>query len=191
MKNKQAKDFLVQQVAEQAARESIPLTDIETKMMYFTENDPASCDNPAELNDQFEAKYDTAEYEIKISRLLHHASDRLKAEDPTGRRNWDEAIRTLRKGAHYLLVLWDLKPRSDRPKGDSLKLLGAALLIVAGILVAVFLAAKYNIDLDRYGKYFGAVIVGVILLASGTFRLIYRLAQVWFHRGTTEDDESN
>ena len=38
-----------------------------------------------------------AEYESKTSRLLHHAYDRLKAEDPTGKRNWDEAIRTLRK----------------------------------------------------------------------------------------------
>jgi len=97
MKNKQAKDFLAQQVAEQASRENIPLSDIEKEMMYFTESDATSCANPVDLNDRFESKYDTAEYESKTSRLLHHAYDRLKAEDPTGKRNWDEAIRTLRK----------------------------------------------------------------------------------------------
>jgi hypothetical protein len=82
MKTKQAKDFLVQQTAEQAARESVPLSETEKKMMYFTESDATSCDNPVELNEEFEAQYDTGEYETKISRLLHHAYDRLKLEDP-------------------------------------------------------------------------------------------------------------
>jgi len=49
MKTKQAKDFLVQQTAEQAARESVPLSETEKKMMYFTESDATSCDNPVEL----------------------------------------------------------------------------------------------------------------------------------------------
>ena len=82
MKTKQAKDFLTLQTAEQAARENIPLSDIEKKMMYFTESNGTSCDNPVELNDEFEAQYETAVYEAKISRLLHHAYNRLKAEDP-------------------------------------------------------------------------------------------------------------
>jgi hypothetical protein len=33
-------------VAEQAALEKVPLTDLEKRMMYFTETDPASCENP-------------------------------------------------------------------------------------------------------------------------------------------------
>jgi len=97
MKTKQAKDFLVQQTTEQAARENAQLSDIEKKMMYFTESDSASCDNPLELNDEFEAQYDTAAYEAKISRLLHHAYERLKGEDPERMREWKLAIRTLRK----------------------------------------------------------------------------------------------
>ena len=84
MKAKQAKDFLVQQTAEQASRESVPLSETEKKMMYFTESDATSCDNPVQLNEEFEAQYDTAEYETKISRLLHHAYDRLRLEDPEG-----------------------------------------------------------------------------------------------------------
>lgn len=61
-------------------------------MMYFTESDPASCDNPIDLNAEFEKQYDTEEYELKISRLLHHAYKRLKHEEPKKLRNWNEAI---------------------------------------------------------------------------------------------------
>jgi hypothetical protein len=98
--------------------QNVPLSDIEKKMMYFTESDASSCDNPVELNDEFEAQYDTAEYETKISRLLHHTYNRSKVEDPERRRNWDQAIRTLRKGDHYVLVLWDTIPASEHPRRD-------------------------------------------------------------------------
>ena len=189
MKNKQAKDFLVQQVAEEASRENIALSDIEKEMMYFTESDPASCPNPIELNDRFESKYDTAEFENKMSRLLHRAYDRLKAENPEGKRNWDEAIRTLRRGDHYLLVLWDIKQRGERPKGDFLKLIGTAVLIVTAVAAAAIWSAKENIDLDRYRGYFIPLVFVVLFVVAGGFRLIYRLALVWFHRRRTEDDQ--
>ena len=73
--------------------ESVPLADIEKRMMYFAECDTNSCENPIDLNDEFEAQYDTDKYEIKISRLLHHAYTRLKQENPERVRNWDEAIK--------------------------------------------------------------------------------------------------
>jgi hypothetical protein len=189
MKTKQAKDFLVQQTAEQAARESVPLSETEKKMMYFTESDATSCDNPVELNEEFEAQYDTAEYETKISRLLHHAYDRLKLEDPEGKRTWDQAIRTLRKGDHYFLVLWDITPRSEHPTRDFFKLLGVGMLMAVGIGIAVVFSAKYNVDSHRFGKYVVAVILGVYLLASGTLRALYRVAAGWFNQGTMKDDE--
>jgi len=189
MKTKQAKDFLVQQTAEQAARESVPLSETEKKMMYFTESDATSCDNPVEVNEEFEAQYDTAEYETKISRLLHHAYDRLKLEDPEGKRTWDQAIRTLRKGDHYFLVLWDIKPRSEHRTRDFFKLLGVGMLIAVGIGIALVFSDKYNIDSHRFAKYVAVVVLGVCLLAGGTFRTLYRVAVAWFNRGTTKDDE--
>ena len=187
MKTKQAKDFLVRQTAEQAARETVPLSETEKKMMYFTESDATSCDNPVELNEEFEAQYDTAEYETKISRLLHHAYDRLNLEDPEGKRTWDHSIRTLRRGDHYLLVLWDIKPKSEHPTRDFLKHLGVGMLIAVGIGIAAIFSAKYNIDSHRFGKYVVAVVFGVYLLASGTFRTLYRVAASWFNQGTTKD----
>jgi hypothetical protein len=188
MNTKQAKDFLVEQATKQAALENLPLSEIEKKMMYFTESDPASCANPLELNDQFEAQYDTAEYEAKTSRLLQQSYDRLKAEDPESKRVWDQSVRELRKGDHYVLVLLDLEPASEYPTRDSLKLVGTGLLIALGFGIAAFVAVKYNIDVERYRKALIVIFVGGFLIATGLPRALYRVAVVWFHRRTNENE---
>jgi len=198
MKTKQAKNFLVQEMTEQAARENIPVSDIEKKMMYFTESDSASCDNPAELNDEFEAQHDTAEYEAKVSRLLHHAYNRLKVEDPERKWNWDQAIRALRKGDHYILVLWDRKLPSEHPIRDSIKLLGVGVLIVTGVIVLAFLTAKYNLNLDRFRKHLPApsprlaivIYLGLVLLALGGFRLFSWGLVAWLERKAKKDQQT-
>jgi len=115
MTTKEAKDFLVQQVAEQAALEKVSVSDLEKRMMYFTETDPASCENPIDLNTEFEEQYDTPEYELKISGMLHRAYKRVKQEGAANFRNWEEAVQTLRKGDHYILVLLDGNSELARP----------------------------------------------------------------------------
>jgi surface polysaccharide O-acyltransferase-like enzyme len=57
------------------------------------------------------------------------------------------------------------------------------------VALGIVFSAKYNIDSHRFGKYVVAVILGVYLLASGTFRTLYRVAAGWFNQGTTKDDE--
>jgi hypothetical protein len=147
MSVRQAKDFLVQQTAEQAALEGVPLSDLEKRMMYFTENGEMP-ENPIKLNDEFEAEYDSDEYEARISMLLRHAYGRIKKENPEAARQWNEAIRELRKGDHYLLVLCGQSSSGERPPHDFLKLLGAGLL-VSVLGVSVFLAA--DLIADHYG----------------------------------------
>jgi hypothetical protein len=127
MNSRQAKDFLVQQASEGAALEGLPLSDVEKRMMYFTESDPSSCENPVALNDEFEAQYDTAEYEAKISGFLERAYGRL--QDPKAIELWDEAVSELRKGDHYLLVLLDEKPHASA----FLRAAWTGLLALAGI----------------------------------------------------------
>jgi hypothetical protein len=188
LNTKQAKDFLVEQTVEQAALEGVPLADVEKRMLYFTESDSASCDDPIALNDEFEAQYETKEYETKISRLLHHAYTRLKEENPGLKRNWDEAIRTLRKGDHYFLVMWDIAPPSEHPTRDTFILLGIGVLIAVVIVTVAFLASNYNIDLDRYKKYLPIAVVLVVFLASGGFRPLYRLLRTWFSRESNESE---
>jgi hypothetical protein len=138
MNTKQAKDFLVQQAVEQAALEDVPLSDIEKRMMYFVENDATSCGDPLELNDEFEAQCDTAEYETKMSRLLHHAYTRIKAEDPGKVRNWKESMSLLHKGDHYLPVLWAANFPSEHPARDFLKPFGVGLLIALIVAIVIF-----------------------------------------------------
>jgi len=72
--------------------------------MYFTEGPDAS-EDPGTLNEEFEAQYDTAEYESKISRWMAHAYRRLKKENPETARSRNAALRELRKGDHYILAM--------------------------------------------------------------------------------------
>jgi hypothetical protein len=104
MQIREAKDFLVMQTAEQGALEGVPLSDLEKRMMYFTESKDA-LEDPASLNEEFEAQYDTAKFERKVSRLMRRAYRRLKKQDPEKLNEWNKAIRLLRRGDHYILVL--------------------------------------------------------------------------------------
>lgn len=88
MRVNEAKDFLVQKAAEQAEREGLPLSDLEKRMMYFTESDDA-VENPTALHEEFEAAYDSTEYESKIAGLLGRAYQRLKEERSGAVQTWD------------------------------------------------------------------------------------------------------
>jgi hypothetical protein len=182
METKRAKDFLVEQAAEQAAIESLPLGDLERRMMYFTESDPASCPDPVALNDEFEAQFDTPEYEAKMLKLLDHAYKRLRNEDPERVRNWDEAVSELLKGDHYILVLLGLSgdPASlERPKHDFLKLIGAALIVIAGFMSAALAADRFHIEF-RYLAW--PLVVLLILVWTGFSRPARLLFSGFFAR---------
>jgi hypothetical protein len=97
-----AKDFLVQQTVEQASAEHLPFSDLEKRMMYFTETGDCP-EDPIVLNNAFEAEYDSTAYEKKVSRLMAQAYRRIKQESPERLRLWNEAVCTLRKGDHYIL----------------------------------------------------------------------------------------
>jgi hypothetical protein len=105
MQVSEAKDFLVQQTAEQAALDHVSLSDLEKRMMHFTEG-PDAIEDAATLNAEFEAANDAGDYEDKISKLLHRAYSRLKAGKSDKIPVWDEAIKVLQAGDHYLLVMW-------------------------------------------------------------------------------------
>lgn len=104
MRSREAKDFLVQHTLDQARLEGVPLSDLEKRMMYFTEGKDA-VEDPITLNDEFDGQCDSGEFEHKVSRLMRHAYARLKKEEPGNTLKWKEAIRTLRNGDHYILVL--------------------------------------------------------------------------------------
>jgi hypothetical protein len=145
----QAKEFLISEVVEEARMENVPLSEVERKMLFFTETDETLPDM-TDVNEQFERGYDSSRYEEKIARLLHNAFKRICLESPDGEKRWKQAIADLRQEDHYLLVMVDQASRSVRPPGDQLKLWGTGFAVVLVLVGIVFFATKYNIDLDEY-----------------------------------------
>lgn len=179
MNTKEAKDFLADQAAQQAAIDRTPLSDLERRMMYFTESDPDSCHDPISLNEEFEEKYDTVEYEAKMSRLLRHAYARLKAENAGGKLQWDEAISTLEKGDHYVLLLWGRHTPIGTRKNDP----GSKVVKFGGMFVAgCFLLAKLANDrhvpawaLESFGVLlFVLLLLTMFFLAQQAYRALRR-----------------
>jgi hypothetical protein len=98
-------------------------------MMYFTESGDA-VEDPIKLNEESGAEYEMGPYEKKISLLLHHAYKRVCQESESKKSKWDEAIRRLERGDHYLLVMW-----GNRPGFHRVDFIGAAI----GCLLLAFL----------------------------------------------------
>jgi len=161
---KQAKDFLADQAEQQAALDRSPLSDLEKRMTYFTESDPASCDDPVSLNDEFEEKYNSTEYETKMSRLLRRAYGRLKAENPTGKLQWDDAIATLEKGDHYVLLLWG-QPSSahDKTNDPGSKVVRYGGMFVVGCFILFKLASDRRVP-NWFFEFLGILLFVLFLL---------------------------
>ena len=51
----------------------------------------------------------------KIAKLLHHAYQRARKENDETLRRFDSAIKSLRRGDHYVLVMWDMRPGLHGP----------------------------------------------------------------------------
>jgi hypothetical protein len=167
----QAKEFLISQVVEEARMESLPLSEVERKMLFFTETEETLPDM-TDVNEQFEREYDSSKYEKKIALLLRNAFKRLCLESPDGEKRWKEAIADLRQEDHYLLVMVDQASRSIRPPGDQLKLWSAGFAVVLALIGIFFFATRHNIDLYEYFPSRSALFV-VIWCAVVALILVY------------------
>ncbi len=101
---REAKEYLVGRIVEEARREDIPLSEIETKMLYFSET-AWTLPNMLEVNRTFESEYDDGEYERKIAGLVRGLRTEASERNTNELVAWDEAVRILSSEDHYLLVL--------------------------------------------------------------------------------------
>jgi hypothetical protein len=99
-----AKQFLISRVIEEAELEHIPLSEVERKMLSFTEVHP-SLPDIYEVNAEFEGNYDSDEYESKIAELLKSARDRDRKRSPDQDKMWKDVLDALRDEDHYILVM--------------------------------------------------------------------------------------
>jgi hypothetical protein len=96
-----SKEFLISKVLRQAGEDGILLSELERRMLSFSEG-TASADD-IEAAEQFENEYDSDAYEARIARLLRKAYQR---DAKLGQRHrWDDAARALRSEDWYILVM--------------------------------------------------------------------------------------
>jgi hypothetical protein len=128
----EAKEFLASRIIEEASRRHVRLSELERKMLYFSEGYPTLPDM-MEVNEKFEAEYDDEKYETKIRRLSRKAFRRDQKESPENVPLWREAVKVLNKEDHYIMVMLDV-PRSA---ADLAKLVIAGLVVAALVVGAV------------------------------------------------------
>ncbi|MGD0630071.1 MAG: hypothetical protein ABR987_11990 [Terracidiphilus sp.] len=159
---REAKEYLAGRIVEEAKREGAPLTEVERKMLYFTESGWTLPDIMA-VNEEFERDYDQNGYEQKIGGLAARIRARDAAESGHDQAKWDEAVAKLSEGDHYLLVLigtagatgklssWlpVLSGPVRRPPGDAIRLI--LMAIVCGLVLMLFVILK-NYLKDRFHR---------------------------------------
>src|SRR4051812_7072053 len=101
----EAIDFLVSRIQQQSNLDGVPLSDVELQMLRWSENEPEGV-RGQELNDQFEAEYESGEYENKISGLLSRAYQHDQT-NPANRARWANVGEALKGRDFYLLVMLD------------------------------------------------------------------------------------
>ena len=146
MESAAAKEFLISKVIKEAKADGVNLSEVERKMLYFTEVHP-SLPDIHEVNEQFERDYDSDEYEAKISRLLKNARDRDLKQSAGSEQAWKDALNALRKEDHYILVMvgqaFSPVPgasRSEHRVRDSLIYVAIGLALV--VLLALYVAYR-------------------------------------------------
>ncbi|MGA2167504.1 MAG: hypothetical protein ABSG62_04790 [Terracidiphilus sp.] len=160
---REAKEYLAGKIAEEAEREGTPLTEVERKMLYFTETGWTLPDMK-EVSAEFDRDYDQDEYERKIAGLVRGIEAQDGAESEQGQGTWGRAVEKLSEGDHYLLVLIDaasssgsgassrwgwLKPFVPTPSrpgqqepGDIGRLIVAAFAVIFGVFLVHFLLGR-------------------------------------------------
>ena len=148
--NKQAKDFLADRIAAEAKRGGAPLSEVERKMLYFSETD-WTLPEMATVSAEFDRDYDENEYEQKIAALVRSIEARNHAQYPEeeslGRRSTEvERRRSLldcfnHNGAGRpdspTWLYSNVQCSSSRPPHDRLKLWGTAFAVVIGIFTVI------------------------------------------------------
>jgi hypothetical protein len=131
---REAKEYLAGRIASEAEREEMPLSEVERKMLYFTESGWTLPDMK-KVSAEFDRDYDQGVYEQKIAGLVSKIQARDNAQSKLEQEAWDSAIEKLSEGDHYLLVLIDAEAPQKNSAKHWLKILIAVLLFVAlGVL---------------------------------------------------------
>jgi hypothetical protein len=101
---REAKEFLISRIVTEAQRENVSLSEVERKMLYFTESG-WNLPDMAAVSKHFDSEYHQNEYEQKIARLIRNAAKHDRKESRDEYDTWWAAIRFLRREDHYISVM--------------------------------------------------------------------------------------
>jgi hypothetical protein len=152
---REAKEYLVSKILEEAQREGVALSEVERKMLYFTETGWTLPDI-MKVNEEFDREYDQDTYETKIAKLRDRIVKRLRKEQPEEYDAWKEAVRLLSKGDHYLLVMVGQAGGQEVGQAGGVapwKAYGIGVSIAVALFGVMIVLTAYNIDLGKFGKY--------------------------------------
>jgi hypothetical protein len=123
-----AKEFLIRQIIDEADRDGVSLSEVERKMLYFSETG-WTLPNMMAISHDFDQHYDQVEYESKIGQIIRRIDDQPGID----RNEWQQAVQRLREEDHYLLVLIDRASRTPvkASRWDTIKFILAGALVVA------------------------------------------------------------
>src|SRR5215467_9853419 len=93
---REAKEFLVSQIVDEAQRENIVLSEPERKMLYFSVSGWTLPDMSA-VAEEFDGAYDYRDYERKIAGLFRHAAKHVRQHSSQEYDVLWQAIRRLRR----------------------------------------------------------------------------------------------
>jgi hypothetical protein len=129
----EAKQFLANKIITEAGFQSVPLSEVDKRLLFYSVDEPESAagipeDELADVND---------DYEDKIGALLKQAFQRDQ-DKPEEQQKYRDAIQELKKGDHYLLVMAQTAIPDSKaifPAGKRTK--DILYAVIAGILVLI------------------------------------------------------
>jgi hypothetical protein len=136
-----AKEFLISRIITESQCENIPLSDVERKMLYFSET-AWTLPDIAEVSDAFDRDYDQAEYEKKIGALIRSLCAKARKNNRYEFEAWKEAEGVIRREDHYLLVLISASEGSPPKSWWQLLTYGAVAFLIASAILEIYLFVK-------------------------------------------------
>jgi hypothetical protein len=161
----EAKDFLVKQAVEQARLEGVPLSDLEKRMMYFTETGQCP-EDPIALNEEFEKEYETDEYERRVKKLLANARRRLKEERSPSFAEWEESLKVLDETDDYILIMCDRSPLARFRNREALPSVLFFVFRLGLLVLAAYMALRALVFLLKVTGISGASLFGLIFVIA-------------------------
>jgi len=162
----EAREFLMTRLTEQAMLERTPLSDVERRILTFSESDPEA--DFAAL-DAFNENHNTEEFETRVIQLVRRAY-RFDS-NRGGTEGWKEALRVLKRADFYLIGIIERKGFwSDPPKTNpSLVHIVALVLFTFLFILDRFLSPRRITGLKEL-SFFGLCVWFVATVAYITWQ---------------------